>query len=240
MKLDILVFAAHPDDAELTCSGTILHHIDLGYKVGIVDLTKGELGSRGTAETRAEESVQASKIMGIHHRENLGLPDGFLQNIPEYQLKLVEKIREFRPKIVFANAIQDRHTDHAKGSILAKEASFLAGLKKIETYQNGVLQEAFRPEAVYHYIQDMHLKPDFVVDISAYWHKKVEAIKAFKTQFFVGEIDDNQPVTSISTPQFMHFLEGRAREMGRMIGVEFGEGFNTNRPLGVENVLLLK
>ncbi|TAE68354.1 MAG: bacillithiol biosynthesis deacetylase BshB1 [Bacteroidetes bacterium] len=233
MKLDILVFAAHPDDAELTCSGTILHHIHLGYKVGIIDLTKGELGSRGTAQTRAEESAVATKIMGIHHRENLGLPDGFLQNIPEYQLKLVEKIRQFQPQIILANALQDRHTDHAKGAILAKEASFLSGLKKIETYQNNVLQEAFRPQSVYHYIQDIHLKPDFVVDISAYWHKRVEAIKAFKTQFFTGETLENEPVTPISTPQFMHFLEGRAREMGRMIGVEFGEGFNVNRPLGI-------
>lgn len=244
MKLDILVFAAHPDDAELTCSGTILHHIHLGYKVGIVDLTRGELGSRGTAETRAEESQNASKIMGIHHRENLGLPDGFLQNIPEFQYKLIKKIRAFQPKIILANAPQDRHTDHAKAAILAKEASFLAGLKKIETYNDGVLQEAYRPESVYHYIQDMHLKPDFVVDISPYWEQRTQAIKAFKTQFFTGENNqnsaENEPITPISTPQFMHFLEGRAREMGRMIGVEFGEGFIVNRPLGIENLLTLK
>lgn len=243
MKLDILVFAAHPDDAELTCSGTILHHIQLGYKVGIIDLTRGELGSRGTTKTREEECLESSKIMGIHHRENLELPDGFLQNIPEFQHKVIKKIRAFQPQIVLANAPQDRHTDHSKAASLVREASFLAGLKKIETYYNGVLQEAFRPEVVYHYIQDMYLKPDFVVDISPYWEQKMQAIKAFKTQFFTGENEDenkNEPTTPISTPQFMHFLEGRAREMGRTIGVEFGEGFITNRPLGIENLLAIK
>lgn len=241
MKLDILVFAAHPDDAELTCSGTILHHLQLGYKVGIIDLTRGELGSRGTAKTRAEECLESSKIMGIHHRENLELPDGFLQNIPEFQHKIIKKIRAFQPQIVLANAPQDRHTDHSKAASLVREASFLAGLKKIETYHNGVLQDAFRPEVVYHYIQDMYLKPDFVVDISPYWEQKMQAIKAFKTQFFTGENEDgNEPTTPISTPQFMHFLEGRAREMGRTIGVEFGEGFITNRPLGIENLLAIK
>jgi bacillithiol biosynthesis deacetylase BshB1 len=241
MKLDILVFAAHPDDAELTCSGIILHHIQLGYKVGIIDLTRGELGSRGTAETRKEESKKATEIMGIHIRENLELPDGFLQNIPEYQYKLITAIREYQPEIVLANAPHDRHTDHAKGAILAKEASFLAGLRKIETFdKNKQLQKEWRPKAVYHYIQDFHLKPDLVIDITPYWEKRMKAVKAFETQFFVGKDIDNEPMTPISTPSFMHFLEGRAREFGRMIGVEFGEGLIVNRPVGVYNLLDLQ
>jgi bacillithiol biosynthesis deacetylase BshB1 len=237
MKLDIVVLAAHPDDAELACSGTILHHLALGKKVGIIDLTQGELGTRGTAQTRKQESQEASKIMNITIRENLELPDGFLENIPKYQLKIIQAIRKYQPEIVLANAIKDRHTDHAKASILAKEATFLSGLRKIITFdENEKQQQEWRPKNIYHYIQDYFIEPDFVVDITPYWQTKMQAIKAFKTQFFTQENDNNEPQTPISSPQFIYFLEARAREMGRTIGVEFGEGFTTNRPIGIKNL----
>jgi len=182
-RLDILVIAAHPDDAELSCAGSILKAIAQGQRVGIVDLTQGEMGTRGTAETRAEESAAATKVLGLHARMNLGIPDAWFQNNPENQKKLISIIRHFQPALVLANALQDRHPDHGKGAALAVDACFMAGLRKIETEYQGLVQAPWRPKRVYHYIQDRYLSPDFVVDISDVWEKKVQAIRAFKSQF---------------------------------------------------------
>jgi bacillithiol biosynthesis deacetylase BshB1 len=236
MKLDILAIAAHPDDIELSASGTIIKSIKQGKKVGILDLTKGELGTRGTAELRAKEAEAASEVMGIAVRENVGLPDGFLNNVKEQQLAIIPFIRKYRPDIVLANALADRHPDHGMGAALAAKSCFLSGLKAIQTLdENGNSQEAWRPKTVYHYIQDRYMSPDFVVDISAEWAKKVESIRAFSSQFYVGK-DDNEPVTPISTPDFMKFLESRARDYGRSIGVQFGEGFVADRTIGVSDL----
>ena len=232
MKLDILALAAHPDDAELACSGTLLAHIALGKKVGIVDLTRGELGTRGTPETRAQEAAEASKIMGISMRENLGLADGFFQNDEKSLLEIIKAIRKYQPEIVLANAIDDRHPDHGMGGAVATRACFLAGLVKIETGQT-----AWRPKNVYHYIQDRMLKPDFVFDITPYWEKKKDAIKAYKTQFF--DPNSKEPVSYISTPEFMQFVEARALEFGHSIGVMYGEGFTREKQIGLRNLFEL-
>ena len=235
MKLDILAFAAHPDDIELSCAGTLLAHIQAGKKVGIVDLTRGELGTRGTPEIRLQESEAATKIMGIHARENLGMADGFFANDKAHQLKVVAAIRKDQPEIVLMNAISDRHPDHGRASTLVSESCFLAGLKQIETVsETGEKQTAWRPKRVYHYIQDRFHNPDLVFDISAHWEKKVEAIKAFRSQFF--DPNSAEPNTYISSPEFMKFLEARSREMGHLIGVEFGEGFTKERHVGVKNL----
>ncbi|MEJ8755381.1 bacillithiol biosynthesis deacetylase BshB1 [Pontibacter sp. H259] len=235
MKLDILTFAAHPDDAELGCSGTIVAHIAAGKKVGIVDLTRGELGTRGTPETRAAEADAASIAMGISIRENLGFADGFFLNDKAHQLKVVEKIRQYKPEIVIMNAIHDRHPDHGKGSQLVSDACFLAGLKMIDTFgSEGEKQEAWRPKAVYHFIQDRYIKPDVIVDITPYWEKKLESIRAFKSQFYNPE--DTSQHTYISSPEFMEFIEARAKEYGHAIGVTYGEGFTVERHIGVRNL----
>lgn len=226
MKLDILVMAAHPDDAELAVSGTIVDAVAKGKKVGIVDFTRGELGTRGTPEIRLAESAEATKILGIQVRENLGLADGFFQNDRESQLKLVEVIRKYQPDIVLANALEDRHPDHGKGAALAIDACFLSGLRKIDT---GL--PAWRPKHVYHYIQDRYLEPDFVIDISAHWEKKEAAIRAFKSQFF--DPNSNEPASYISSPDFLDFIEARAQEMGHKIGVKYGEGFQSQSPIQV-------
>ncbi len=224
MKLDILVMAAHPDDAELAVAGTIVDAIANGKKVGIVDFTRGELGTRGTPEIRLAESAAASQVLGIHARENLELADGFFQNDQESQLKLIEVIRKYQPDVVLANALEDRHPDHGKGAALAIDACFLSGLRKIET---GL--PAWRPKHVYHYIQDRYLEPDFVIDISAHWEKKEAAIRAFKSQFF--DPNSNEPASYISSPDFLDFIEARAQEMGHKIGVKYGEGFQSQSPI---------
>lgn len=234
MKLDILVFAAHPDDAELTCSGTIMAHIAQGKKVGIVDFTRGELGTRGNAETRRAEAEASSKIMGLHVRENVGFADGFFTNDEYHQRELIRMIRRYQPDIVLANAVEDRHPDHGKGAQLATDACFLAGLRKIETSDNGQPQKAWRPKVVYHYIQDRYIKPDFVVDISEFWPRKLEAIKAFKTQF--ASNDNSEPQTYISTPEFLTFIEARATELGHQVGVRYGEGFTKEKTIGVKSL----
>lgn len=234
MKLDILVIAAHPDDAELGAGGSIVKAIQSGKKVGILDLTRGEMGTRGTVETRKQESEISTKILGVVVRENVGLPDGFLENSNEFQMRILPFIRKYRPEIVLANAISDRHPDHGKGSKLASDACFLSGLRALKTTdEDGNEQEAWRPKAVYHFVQDHYLKPDFVVDVSAQWEKKIEAIRSFKTQFY--DPNSAEPKTPISTPDFMHFLDARGREYGRMIGVSFAEGFTTERPVGVDS-----
>jgi bacillithiol biosynthesis deacetylase BshB1 len=236
MKLDILAIAAHPDDVELSASGTIIKSIKQGKKVGILDLTKGELGTRGTPELRAMEAKRASEIMGIAVRENVGLPDGFLNNVKEHQMAVIPFIRKFKPDIVLANSLADRHPDHGMGAALAAKSCFLSGLRAIPTTdENGKAQEAWRPKAIYHFIQDRYMHPDFVVDITAEWEKKVEAIRAFSSQFYVGK-DDDEPTTPISTPEFMKFLEARARDYGRTIGVQFGEGFVADRTIGVSDL----
>jgi bacillithiol biosynthesis deacetylase BshB1 len=214
MKLDILVMAAHPDDAELSCSGTILKHIAAGKKVGIVDFTRGELGTRGTPEIRLQESADATKILGLHARENLGIRDGFFRNDEETQLKLIEVIRKYQPDIVLANALEDRHPDHGKGAQLAIDACFLSGLRQIKI---GDLS-AWRPKEVYHYIQDRYIEPDFVIDITANWNQKEAAIRAFNS----------------SSPDFLHFIQARAMEMGHKIGVKYGEGFQKQGSLEVK------
>lgn len=237
MKLDILAIAAHPDDAELGAGGTVIKSIEEGKAVGILDLTRGELGTRGTAQTRKEEAEASRRILGVAVRENVELPDGFLENCRDFQMRILPFIRKYRPEIVLANAVTDRHPDHAKGSKLISDSCFLSGLRALETRdENGNAQEAWRPKAVYHFVQDHYIKPDFVVDVSAQWDKKIEAIRAFKTQFFSGKRDADQPQTPISTPEFMHFLNARGREYGRMMGVAFAEGFTAERTVGVDSL----
>jgi bacillithiol biosynthesis deacetylase BshB1 len=234
MKIDILAFGAHPDDVELSASGTILKHIAAGKTVAIVDLTQGEMGSRGTIETRYEEAKNAAEILGVTYRHNLKMEDGFLENSKENLLKIVEQIRLLRPEIVLANAIEDRHPDHAKGSKLVSEACFLSGLVKVKTSYNNEEQEAYRPKSVYHYIQDRYIKPDFVIDVTQFHDKKMEAILAYKTQFF-NETEVG-PKTPISGKDFLSFLSARLREVGRPIGVEFAEGFTTEKTLGINSL----
>ncbi|UYZ64134.1 bacillithiol biosynthesis deacetylase BshB1 [Hymenobacter weizhouensis] len=235
MKLDILALGAHPDDVEMSCAGTLLAAAAAGKRIGIVDFTRGELGTRGTAETRAQEAEAASRILGLSARENLGLPDGFFRNDREHQLPLITALRRYQPDVVLCNATADRHPDHGRGAQLATDACFLSGLRRIETHgHDGQPQEPWRPRAVYHYIQDRQLPADFVVDITAHWLKKWEAIRAYKTQFYDPE--STEPTTYLSSPEFSKFMEARAREFGHLIGVEFGEGFTRQRPLGVREV----
>lgn len=235
MKLDILAIAAHPDDVEMSCAGTLLAATAVGKKIGIVDLTRGELGTRGTPEIRAEEAAAASQILGVTVRENLGLPDGFFRNDREHQLPIMAALRRHRPDVVLCNAIHDRHPDHGRAAQLITDACFLSGLRMIETLDEaGQPQAAWRPRHVYHFIQDRPIVPDFVVDITPYWQKKWESINAYQTQFFGDSSPD--PVTYLSTPEFVEFMKARAREFGHMIGVEFGEGFTKQRTLGVREL----
>lgn len=239
MKLDILVLASHPDDAELGCGGTIARHITLGHKVGIVDLTRGELGTRGTPETRQREAEEAAQILKVSIRENLALRDGFFQNDPESQLTVIRAIRKYQPKIILANAVYDRHIDHSKGASLAYDASFLSGLIKIETRDDeGAAQKPWRPDAVYHYVQSQFITPDFVVDITDQWETKMSAIKAFGSQFF--NPGSKEPETYISKPGFLRMVEARAVEYGHAIGVSYGEGFTVRRFIGVDSLFDLK
>jgi bacillithiol biosynthesis deacetylase BshB1 len=234
-KLEILCFAAHPDDIELACSGTVLKHIDLGYKVGIVDLTRGELGTRGSAELRTIEAENSSKILGITLRENLKFEDCFFVKNKETLLKIVEKIRQYQPEIILCNAEFDRHIDHGKASDLVNDAAFLSGLIKIETFCNGVLQDPWRPKQIYNYIQDRMTKPDIIVDITPYYDKKTESIQAFGSQFY--NPNNTEPETPISSKNFMEYIECHAREFGRLINVKYGEGFTIKRPIGTNNLL---
>jgi N-acetylglucosamine malate deacetylase 1 len=234
MKLDLLVIAAHPDDAELGCGGTIAKHLASGKKVGIVDLTQGELGTRGTPAIRAAEANEAAKILGLTVRENLCLADGFFQNTKADQLKVVEAIRKYQPEIVLANAVTDRHPDHGRASELIYNACFLAGLPKVETFMNGQLQRAWRPKAIYHFIQSRSLTPDIIVDVSDYWDVKMKAVLAYKSQFF--DPSSNEPSTFISSPQFLKMIEARGVEYGQIIGVPYGEGYTVRKSLGVNSL----
>ncbi|MCU0389985.1 MAG: bacillithiol biosynthesis deacetylase BshB1 [Thermoflexibacter sp.] len=233
LKLDILVIAAHPDDAELSCSGTIFAHIAQGKKVGIVDLTQGELGTRGDATTRKQEAEEASRIMQLSIRENLKCRDGFFANDEAHQLAVIKVIRKYQPEIILTNAIRDRHPDHAKASDLVETSAFLAGLKRIETIIEDKLQTPWRPKNIYHFIQSDYINPDIIVDISDFWENKVKAIKAYQTQFYTSSESMKGEQTFISTPEFMNFLEGRAREFGQAIRTKYGEGFTTSKKIGI-------
>ena len=234
MKLDILAFGAHPDDVELSCSATIAKEISLGKKVGIVDLTRGELGTRGSAELRDKEAAKAAEILGVSVRENLGFADGFFVNDKKHQLEIIKMIRKYQPEIVLCNAIDDRHIDHPKGSKVVSDACFLSGLLKIETEFDGSKQEKWRPKQVYHYIQWKNIEPDFVVDVTGFMDKKNASVMAYSSQFF--DPDSKEPETPITSKNFTDSIEYRARDLGRLIGVDFAEGYTSERYVAVENL----
>ncbi len=234
MKLDILCFGAHPDDVELGCGATVAKEVSLGKKVGIIDLTRGELGTRGTAEIRDEEAAAAAKILGVSVRENLKMRDGFFVNDEGHQIEIIKMLRKYRPEIVICNAIDDRHIDHGKGSKLVSDACFLSGLIKIETNIDGENQQAWRPKLVYHYIQWKDLKPDFVVDVSGFLDKKVEALMAYQSQFY--DPNSDEPITPIATKNFKDSILYRAQDLGRLINSEYAEGFNVERYLAVNSL----
>jgi bacillithiol biosynthesis deacetylase BshB1 len=241
MKLDILFIAAHPDDVELGCGGTILKHIELGNKVGILDLTRGELGTRGSAEIREVEAQNAAKILGIHVRENLGFKDGFFINDETHQIRIIEKIRKFQPKIIVTNAYQDRHPDHGRGSDLVYDACFLSGLSKIQTFtENGEILSAHRPDLLLHMIQDNYIKPDVLIDITLFQEKKMEAIRAYETQFYSPNSETDEPETYISNPNFLEVVISRSRELGKAIGATYAEGFLCRKLIGVNNLFDIK
>jgi bacillithiol biosynthesis deacetylase BshB1 len=234
MKLDILAFGAHPDDVELGCSGTIAKEISLGKKVGIIDLTRGELGTRGSVEIRNQEAANAAKILGVSVRENLDMRDGFLINDEVHQMQIIKMLRTYRPEIVLCNAIDDRHIDHGKGSQLVSDACFLSGLMKIETELNNQKQDAWRPKLVYHYIQWKNITPDFVVDITGFNDKRVASILAYSSQFY--NPNSEEPETVIASKNFLESLNYRAQDLGRLIGTDYGEGFTVERYLAVKSL----
>jgi len=234
IKLDILAFGAHPDDVELGCAGTLAKEVSLGKSVGIIDLTQGELGTRGSAEIRFQEATNAAQILGVTVRENLKMRDGFFVNDETHQLQVIKMIRKYRPEIVLCNAIDDRHIDHAKGSKLISDACFLAGLQKVETMLEGNIQAAWRPKLVYHYIQWKSIEPDFVVDITGFMDKKMEAIMAYDSQFYNPNTDE--PVTPIATKNFLESIKYRSQDLGRLIGTDFAEGFTVERYLAVSSL----
>ena len=234
MKLDILAFGAHPDDVELGCAATLAKEVSLGKKVGIIDLTRGELGTRGSAELRREEAAKAAEILGVSIRENLAFADGFFQNDRAHQLKVIEMIRKYQPDIVLCNAIDDRHIDHGRGSKLVSDACFLSGLLKIETSHNRTSQEKWRPKQVYHYIQWKNIEPDFVVDVTGFMEKKMKAVMAYSSQFY--DPNSKEPQTPITSKNFTDSIEYRARDLGRLINVDYAEGFTTERYVAVESL----
>ena len=238
MKVDILAFGAHPDDVELGAAGTLAKEISLGKTVGIIDLTQGELGTRGSAEIRLQEAAKAKEVLGAKVRENLKFRDGFFLNDEAHQRAIIEKIRQYQPEIVLCNAIDDRHIDHVKGSKLVSDACFLSGLRRIETSFEGKAQTAWRPKVVYHYIQWKNLTPDFVVDISGFMDTKVAAVLAYSSQFY--DSNSNEPTTPISDKNFLDSVTYRARDLGRLIGTDFAEGFICERVPAVENLFNLK
>lgn len=234
MKLDILAIGAHPDDVELGCGATIAKEIANGKKVGILDLTRGELGTRGTPEIRDKEAQNAAKILGVVVRENLGLADGFFKNNKKNQLKIIKVLRKYKPDIVLCNAVDDRHIDHGKGSELASNACFLSGLRRIETSLNNEKQGPWRPKQVYHYMQWKNLTPDFAVDVSGFLQNKLDAVFAYESQFYKKDADE--PVTPISSTNFKDSIAYRAQDLGRLIGTEHAEGFNVERFVAVKSL----
>jgi bacillithiol biosynthesis deacetylase BshB1 len=233
MKLDILAFGVHPDDVELGCAGTIMAAIDQGKKVGIVDLTRGELGTRGTPTTRTQEAAAAAKIMGVDIRENLDMADGFFANDEAHQRKIIALIRKYQPDIILANAPEDRHPDHGRSAKLVSDAAFLSGLRKIETIHDSVAQNTWRPAYTFHYIQDRFIQPSFVIDITKYMDRKIEAVLAYGTQF--NSADTSEPQTYISSPQFLETVKARALMLGKRIGVGYAEGYITEKIIGFSN-----
>jgi bacillithiol biosynthesis deacetylase BshB1 len=233
MKFDILAFGVHPDDVELGCAGTLMASIHEGKKVGLIDLTRGELGTRGNAETRNAESDAAAKVMGLHARENLEMADGFFQHNEANVFKIITIIRKYSPEIIFCNAPEDRHPDHGRSSRLVADAAFLSGLRKIETALDGKQQEAWRPKYVFHYIQDKYLEPDFVFDITPFYRKKMEAIQCYATQFYNPELDE--PKTYISSPEFLESVTARDMILGKRVGVKYAEGFLTSKMIGIRS-----
>ena len=234
MKLDILAFAAHPDDVELSASGTLMRYVAEGKKVGIIDLTEGELGTRGTVETRYEEAADASKIMGLSARHNLRMADGFFEDNADNKRLIIEQIRKYQPEIVLVNSISDRHPDHERAGKLVEDACFLAGLCKIETDLDGIEQLPHRPRLVAHYIQDFYLEPSFVIDVTDYVDRKIEVIKSFKTQFY--DPNSPEPSTPISGEEFFDFIKGRMLNMGRPAGMKYAEGFIISRVFGIKDL----
>ena len=235
MKTDILFIVAHPDDVELCSAGTVFKHLEAGHTIGIVDITAGELGTKGNAKLRAQEAANASAIMGINIRENLGLRDGFFDLSESNKLPVIRAIRKYKPTIVITNAIRDRHPDHGRASQLVSECCFLSGLPKIEMEQDGEVLEAWRPQQVLHMIQDNYIHPDICVDITPYMDKKMEAIMAFSSQFY--NPGKEEPTTPLSNPHFLEFWKSRFREMGRLIGVEYAEGYTVEGPMKMEKLL---
>lgn len=238
-KLDILVLPSHPDDAELYCAGTIAKHLAMGKQVGIVDLTEGELGTRGTVEIRRQEAANAAEILKLTVRENVGLADGFFKNDQQHQQRVITFIRKYQPEIIITNATTDRHPDHARAAELVQDSAFYAGLRMIKTVSaDGVAQEAWRPKLVLNFIQDTYIKPDILIDVTEYWPQKVASVKAYKSQFYNPDWT-NEPQTYISSPEFMEVAEARAREFGRAIQVKYAEGFTAKRLLGVNDLFSL-
>lgn len=233
----MLAFGAHPDDVELSASGTLLKQKSLGNKIGIIDLTRGELGTRGSAETRTQEALDSSQILGLDVRENLELADGFFEENQESLLKIISVIRKYQPDIVLANALSDRHPDHARAAKLVSRACFLSGLVKIESIESGISQLPWRPRKVVHYVQDNFTKPDFVVDITDYQETKMQSIAAFKTQFYVP--DATGPITPISSKEFWDLLYGKALLFGRYIGCKYGEGFQSETPIESKDLMAI-
>ena len=238
MKLDILAIAAHPDDIELSVAGTLLKHIKMGLKCGIVDITKGELGTRGSGDLRILEATAAAEVLGLSARENLELPDGFFLNAKEHQLVVVAAIRFYRPEIIITNAVTDRHPDHGRASSLVSTSVFLAGLPKIQTTRNGKEQESWKTKSVYHCIQDRYIEPDFVIDVTDEWEQKMKSVLAYKSQFY--NPNSGEPETPISTKEFIDFLKARAIDMGRQAGLHLAEGFTVERTPAISSLTDLK
>lgn len=237
MKLYVLAFGVHPDDVELSCSGTLINEVKKGNAAGVIDLTQGELGTRGTIETRKKEAADAATIMGLSVRENLCMRDGFFKNDEEHQLQVIRAIRKYQPEVILANVLDDRHPDHGRAGHLLREACFLSGLSKIETFdEEGKPQQRWRPKQVLHYIQDRFYEPDLIVDISDVFEQRMEAIKAYSTQFHVSDDSFKGTQTYISTPDFLESLIARARLMGKRIGVKYGEGFISQKSIGVRGL----
>jgi bacillithiol biosynthesis deacetylase BshB1 len=234
MKLHILAIGAHPDDVELGCTGTLINHVRKGQKAGVLDLTQGELGSRGTIESRYNEAHASAKVLGLSMRENLKMQDGFFTNDKEHLLQIIAVLRHYQPDIILANALADRHPDHGRGGRLIADACFFSGLRKIETTRDGQEQQPWRPKKIFHYIQDRFREPDVIVDITESFEQKMEAIKCFKTQFFND--DSGEPETYISNPNFLDKIRNRASQLGHRIGVKYGEGYNLETSLGVADL----
>ncbi|MBD0277815.1 MAG: bacillithiol biosynthesis deacetylase BshB1 [Flavisolibacter sp.] len=234
MKLDVLAIGVHPDDVELGCSGTLIKEIKRGKKVGVIDLTEGELGTRGTVSDRYEEATEAAKIMGVTVRENLKMRDGFFKNDEEHQLQLIRVLRKYQPEIVFGNVLDDRHPDHGRAGKLIYDACFLSGLSKIETFVDEIPQNKWRPKYLFQFVQDRFYEPHILIDISDVWEQRVNSIKAYKSQFF--NPDSREPQTYISSPEFLESVTARARLLGKRIGVQFAEGFISHKSIGIQNL----